>query len=378
MDETPTRRIELTEYPTSQLLETTPIVEKPTESPTQAFPSVIPAQRTQSEEYLDSCKKNQSTVLSINKIDYSSGFLFIENQGKVQLLEEDYRPVTWSPSGRKLLVSHIAEQEYGIADWDGSNIHILPQPNQGHICKAAWLTETELLVSVCTNEGHPLYDDDMTYILDISTGRYIKIGKDEIRKLQAISPKGDLWIEKSDHMYFVRENGTEEIADYLPDSSDNVFPLDLPSLVFSPDGDILYFIKVTPQKVNILYELYDSTIQNQSLQPEQLLYSGFLGTNYLMKISPDGKFMAVIISSTDLYILNLTTKQVDYQWDWPDPRSWPPIFTWAPDSARIGFMSFDDSDKIQILDIETGKINTLLTDEGPMRILDWRCIQSNP
>jgi Tol biopolymer transport system component len=139
---------------------------------------------------------------------------------------------------------------------------------------------------------------------------------------------------------------------------------------------MLYFLKGKVFQKYILYELYGMPIVDQQLQPEQLIYSGFPGSSYLMKISPDGKYMAIVVADNGLFFLNLETKQVDYQRDWPNKISWPPSIYWSPDSQRLGFSPEVDNDLLYSMDIATGKMSVLLSDEGYLQIMDWRCIST--
>lgn len=320
------------------------------------------------------CTGQQKKVLIINRFSENTGFLYVENEGKLEFLDEGVLPTAFSPSGERLLVVNNATREIGIADWNGKNLWMIPQPNSGRACKAAWLTENELLVSVCTNVGKPSYDDDRTYIYDLNSREYRKIGQDAILRIQAISPRGDLWFALGDQLYLERKDGTEIPMDYLPTSDDNVFPLRQPALIFSPNGGMLYFMEGKEYQKDILYELYGLSILGQQLQPKQLMYSGFPGSSYVMRISPDGKYMAIVIAGNDLFFLNLETNKIDYQWDWPNKKSWPPFIYWSPDSQRLGFSPEVETDIVYTMDIATGKISTLLSDVGDLMIVDWRCV----
>ena len=323
-----------------------------------------------------SCTGQQKKVLIIERYSENTGFLYVENEGKLQFLDEGVLPVAFSPYGEKLLVVINTTREIGIADWDGKNLWMIPQPESGRACKAAWLSEDELLVSVCTNVDDPAYDDDRTYIFDLKSREYRIVGQDVIRRVQAISPRGDLWFALGDQLYLERKDGTETPVDYLPTSSNYIFPLSQPALVFSPNGDMLYFMKwkTTQKGANLFYELYGSSINAQQLQPEELIYSGFPGSGYVMKISPDGKYMAVVVADNDLFIINLKTKQIDYQMDWPNKKSWPPFIYWSPDSQRLGFSPEVERDIVYSMDVATGEKSILLSDAGDLMIVDWRCV----
>ena len=272
-----------------------------------------------------------------------------------------------------MLAVSKTKDNYGISDWDGENLNFLPKPESGHICNYAWLTEEELLVSVCTNERGPMYNDDKTYILNVETGQYQKIGPNTVRRIQAVSPDGNLWFEQGDKLYMVRRDGTEKNTDFLPISGDSILPLSQPALVFSPSGDTLYFFKAESNNGTMLYDLYSSPLTNQDLKQEQLLYHGFEGNGYAIRVSPDGKYMAVIIDPKDLYFVNLKTLKVDYHWEWPEQNSWPPFIFWAPDSKSIGFSSGRDTDLLYEMDISTGDTKVLLKGQRLMKILDWKC-----
>lgn len=365
----PTMTITVTAQPAKTVTPTLTIL--PSEPPVTPAP-------TQTDWFTEkpaaSCSGQQKKIIIIERFSENTGFLYVENEGKLKFLDEGLLPAAFSPSGEKLLVVNNATREIGIADWNGKNLWMIPQPESGRACKAAWLTEAELLVSVCTNVGKPFYDDDRTYIYDLNSRKYRKVGQDVILRIQAISPRGDLWFALGDQLYLERKDGAEISVNYLPASGDNVFPLRQPALIFSPNGDMLYFMEGKEYQKDILYELYGLPIFDQQLQPEQLIYSGFSGSSYLMKISPDGKYMAIIIAGKDLFFLNLETKQIDYQWDWPNKKSWPPFIYWSPDSLRLGFSPEVERNIVYSMDITTGEISTLLSDVGDLMIVDWRCV----
>jgi len=200
----PTEAVALTAQTTNTTTPTSTI--SPTETP------VMPAP-TQTDWFAEkpaaSCTGQQKKVLIIERFGKNSGFLYVENEGKLQFLDEGMLPAAFSPYGEKLLVVNNTTREIGIADWNGKNLWMIPQPEYGRACKGAWLTEDELLVSVCTNVRRPSYDDDRTYIYDLNSREYRKVGQDVILRIQAISPRGDLWFAVGDQLYLERKDGTE-------------------------------------------------------------------------------------------------------------------------------------------------------------------------
>lgn len=127
----------------------------------------------------------------------------------------------------------------------------------------------------------------------------------------------------------------------------------------------------------MLYDLYSLPLSNQDLKQEKLLYHGFEGNSYVMRVSPDGKYMAVVIAPKDLYFVNLKTLKIDYHWEWQEKNSWPPFIFWSPDSKSIGFSSGKNTDLLYEMDISTGDTKVLLKDQGFMKILDWKCFPND-
>lgn len=369
------------ESPQARVTSTARIGEQPTPLVTSQPPGQTPSKQgsptaaNNANPYL--CSANTEPVIIIGKVDLNESFLFFQQSLNKKNLAEDYRPLAWSPSGKKLLVTSKSNYIYGISDWDGESFKDLPNPETGHICNYAWLTEEELLVSVCTNERGPMYNDDKTYILNVETGQYQKIGPDSVRRIQAVSPDGNVWFEQGDKLYMVRRDGTGKSIDFLPISGDFIFPLSQPALVFNPSGDTLYYFKAESKNGNMLYDLYSLPLSNQDLKQEKLLYHGFEGNSYVMRVSPDGKYMAVVIAPKDLYFVNLKTLKIDYHWEWQEKNSWPPFIFWSPDSKSIGFSSGKNTDLLYEMDISTGDTKVLLKDQGFMKILDWKCFPND-
>jgi hypothetical protein len=309
---------------------------------------------------------NSAVLYRVWRDDGPQGGIFIPETGEMLVLDNEWIPDQWSPDGQKLLLTN-ENGELFVSDCLGRNPQKIDMPDQNKVLSTIWLTEETLVATTQSSEAHWF-----TFLIDITKHQSKKMGPED-HLIEGASPTGDFWLMAgAGDLVLVQPDGST-ITTIIPYSPRTIGTERKPFFAFLPDGTGLFFIrKIGPYLGTVMF----ASVANETIQSPVVFLDGISGGSHVYGVSPNGKYLAIVTDSTELYLLNLQTKTIDYHWDWPGRKENPPPFEWSPDSKYL-VMAPDQGTGLLSLNIYTGQIQPLLPKPDPKAvydILDWKTI----
>ena len=235
-----------------------------------------------------------------------------------------------------------------------------------------WLSRDILLISAF--EEWPFSPD--LYALDLETNKAEKVASE--KWIQAASTSQTTWIQA--------DGITVESVEWLGKTRRilDSYEVDVENspgaIQFLPNSD--EFIFVAARKDSRDFNIWKSNLRQKD--PQIIFETNPDSPLRYFQLSPDGNYLGLIVDSVvdlsygySMLFLNIRTNQIDFEWPYPPTRTNPEL-SWSPDSRHVAILfegdqepdSFASHMGIQILEIETGKFDTLM-ETGVTWLLGW-------
>ena len=235
-----------------------------------------------------------------------------------------------------------------------------------------WLSRDVLLISAF--EEWPFSPD--LYALDLETNKAEKVAAE--KWIQAASASQATWIQADGiTVESVKWLGkTRRILENFEVNVEN----SPGAIQFLPNSD--EFIFVAARKNSRDFKIWKSNLRQRD--PQIIFETNPDSPLRYYQLSPDGKYLGLIVDSVvdssygySMFFLNIRTNQIDFEWPYPPTRTNPEL-SWSPDSRHVAILFEGDQELdssashigIQILEIETGKFDTLM-ETGVTWLLGW-------
>jgi len=179
--------------------------------------------------------------------------------GQRRILPATYQNPRWSPSGERLALSHILDDEHGIvvpaiANADGSGAHDVPLRQKGLSCGApVWSPDGVWLAAECWDQGH----EKLTgiYVLRAADGdglRQVTVGhaipggfSNDGTRLVFSDDQGRLWIVgvNGTGARIMREEGVGAYPGFMPEGSAVFASMDGVIAIVDLDGRVIQQVR---------------------------------------------------------------------------------------------------------------------------------------
>ena len=235
-----------------------------------------------------------------------------------------------------------------------------------------WLSRNVLLISAF--EEWPFSPD--LYALDLETNKAEKVASEKWIQAASTSQATCIQADGSTVESVEWQGPIRTILDNFEVNVDN----SPGAIQFLPNSE--EFIFVAARKDSRDFKIWKSNLRQRA---PQIIFetNPDLPLRYY-QLSPDGKYLGLIVDSVvdlsygySMLFLNIRTNQIDFEWPYPPTRTKPEL-SWSPDSRHVAILFEGDTEPdsfashmgIQILEIETGKFDTLM-ETGVTWLLGW-------
>jgi len=291
----------------------------------------------------------------------------------------DLWPWGWSPSGSHWLFT--AGSSILVANSNGTAIHSVFNDKRYTQIYPFWLTDTTLLFNAYTDL---LLAPDI-YELDLTTGKSTRISTEAGTFIQSVFPPKGSWLQvvwDSGHREILERNLNGDITEYFSGFDVSIDPFWSCSFQFIRNSNETVFMAKNKGDENTDYRLWKMNITSGSTEVLFKPSADSWVDEFLL--SPNEQYLAFTYlqsQTTFLNILNITTGNVDYQWNYPYWLN-SSGFLWSPDSNSIAlpYVSGEPGTipkvdhGIQVMDITSGETRVLLN-ENIVKIVDWHFVK---
>lgn len=289
----------------------------------------------------------------------------------LQKIAENAAPLLWSPSGKHLLFQR--GNQLFTADTVGTKPKLLYEDKSIYQIGAetGWLNDSIVLLQVWLDKFDP-----HIYYLNVETGTIQKPSPDYWRVLEAVSVKGQYWIQSSDAGFEIADLAGRRVP-ILQDFnfSHTTQPAFDPNIVFLPSGEAAFFSACVSGSCSI----YRAEFPDRQPGSVRVIFEwGKEGERNLwnLSVSPDGRYLAFVLGENELQILDVGSQTEVYKCPWRESY-YPVYYIWSPFSDAIIYASQNEGSKylgIRRLEVSTCQSQFLTDGTFQDEIADWKYI----